>query len=484
MIILDIRLKQKLENIEYLKIFLHAIKICFLFKFRLVLQSNSRTINFKLFNQNIVAKSKMIIILRPYTRLIINNFSKLSQNSLLLNEPTVIISPIIYQHYNSEPIFVHLPKVSKLVLGSVNYINEIEILAGITNQDDIERFIIYNRNNFNNFSEFTRIMNYESFGMPIKVLKKSHEIVKSGKVPINNYCISDEGTIKQQLNVSVIIPSTLNKIDNYFTLPSLLSQVTDLLNSINVSFEIILVVGPEVNESSLKNLMQVRSDIIVTRDKFIFNFSRRVNRGILVAKNEVIWVLNDDIRISKHESTMKDILVALDLTKKESTGIVGTFLIDGGVINHAGIQIYDEIADHVLRGSQFSKIEAMNAFLVREVTGVTGANIFFLRKTIESIGLFDETFPAEFSDVEICLRANKNKLQNYVVRTKNFTHFESSTRQNSVDPKHQLLRTLTKYSIDQKIDPYYFTMPYCCLKDIAESINYLKEKNLKELGIK
>jgi GT2 family glycosyltransferase len=481
MIILDVRLKQDLSKVEFLKIFLHALKICFFYKLTLVLQSNSRTIKIKWFIKKDVLTSKIIIILRPQTRIIINNFSKLLKEISSLKEPTIIICQIIYQHYDTDPILVHLPKVSKLVIENVNYVNEIEIIAGIPDQEAMEKFIDYNRNVPNKISEFDAKINYKSFGIPIKVLKKSHELMKVGEVPINNYHISDKGTINQPFNVSLIIPTTLNKIDDYFTLPSLLDEATDLLNSINAGFEIILVVGPEVNKSSLENVTQVRPDLIVIHEKSMFNFSRRVNRGLLSARNELIWVLNDDIRISRHQSSIDDLLVSLHLAKKESTGIVGTFLIDGGLINHAGVQIYGEVADHVLRGSQFSKIEAMNAFRVREVTGVTGANMFFQKKTLEKLGLFDETFPAEFSDVEICLRANKSDLQNYVVRTKNFTHFESSTRQNSLDPRHQLLRTLTKYGIDQKIDPHHFTIPYCCLKEMSEINNHLKEKDFQGL---
>lgn len=249
-------------------------------------------------------------------------------------------------------------------------------------------------------------------------------------------------------------------------MPTLLNQVSELLTSIQVNFEIILVVGPEVNRPALNKLVELWPNVIIVTENGLFNFSRRVNKGLAQAKYEITWLLNDDIRISNHQSSKEDVLIAIELSENEKTGIVGTFLMESGLINHAGMQIHGEIADHVLRGSQFSKIEAMNAFRVREVTGVTGANIFFLKKTIKYLGMFDETFPAEFSDVEICLRANYNDLQNYVIRTKNFTHFESTTRVNSFDPRHQLLRLLSKYEIDCKDDPYNFTMPYCCLQDM------------------
>ena len=131
MIILDVRLKQDLSKVEFLKIFLHALKICFFYKLTLVLQSNSRTIKIKCFIKKDVLTSKIIIILRPQTRIMINNFSKLLKEISSLKEPTIIICQIIYKHYDTDPILVHLPKVSKLVIENVNYVNEIEIIAGI-----------------------------------------------------------------------------------------------------------------------------------------------------------------------------------------------------------------------------------------------------------------------------------------------------------------------------------------------------------------
>lgn len=463
MIILDIRTKNIFSKIEILKVLFHAIKICYIYKFKLIVQTNTKTMRLNSIFKRDNVTYKVIFIVKPYTRLIVGNLAKLLEELLKLSEPTIVIAQVIYQHNNNERQIVYLPKVSKFILKDLNYVNEIGIIAGILNQKDIERFIHDKCNNVNGIVKFDENLKYQSYPFPVKVIQKNHKLSLSGKDSINNFRISEE---VEKNKISVIIPTTLNKVDNHFTLPSLLNQVSEILSLIQVNFEIILVVGPEVNQSALKQLVETSPDVIIVTESGLFNFSRRVNKGLNKAKNEIIWVLNDDIRISNHQSSKEDLLIAIQLTKNHQTGVVGTFLIEGGLINHAGIQIHGEVADHVLRGSHFSKIEAMNTFRVREVTGVTAANIFFLKKTIEHLGMFDETFPAEFSDVEICLRANKNDLQNYVIRTKNFTHFESSTRVNSHDPRHQLLRTLSKYEIEYKDDPFNFTVPYCCLQDM------------------
>lgn len=463
MIILDLRGKEYLSTFEILKILLHTLKICYIYKFTLIVQTQTKSIKLKSRIKRNNVNCKIIFILKPYTRIIISNLDSLLDELSRLNEPTFVITQVIYQHIDNEKQIVHFPKISKLILKNFNYVNEVGIIAGILNQEYAERFIHFTHNKLNQFVEFDEKSKFHFLPIPTKVILKPHKLSLFGKDSIDNFRISKKG---RKNNISVIIPTTLKKVENFFILPTLLNQVSELLTSIQVNFEIILVVGPEVNRPALNQIVELWPNVIIVTENGLFNFSRRVNKGLTQAKYEIIWLLNDDIRISNHQSSKEDVLIAIELSENEKTGIVGTFLMEGGLINHAGMQIHGEIADHVLRGSQFSKIEAMNAFRVREVTGVTGANIFFLKKTIKYLGMFDETFPAEFSDVEICLRANDNDLQNYVIRTKNFTHFESSTRVNSPDSSHQLLRVLSKYEINYKDDPYNFTVPDCCLQDI------------------
>jgi GT2 family glycosyltransferase len=469
MIILDLRSKKYFSQVEKIKVILHLVKISFMYKLEVRIQNNKRVFSFIIWRKKLFKKTNFIIIMQPESRLIHRNLESLIRKSSTIIQPTVIICPLIYKHLNNQLHKIHLPKVSKLIINKINYINEVQIVAGFPTQKDVEQFVEFNHFNKDRIVEFKNNLKYENFDLPIKVLKKNHDFKQYGRNLFDNFEISDEKKFRENSNVSVIIPTTLNTVANNFKFSSLIDQVTNLLNSLQIKFEIILVIGPEVNRYELKELVKNFPEIIIVTNELLFNFSRRVNDGLAIAKHDLIWLLNDDIRIINHNSVKEDLLIAYCLAKKSTTGIVGTFLMEGNLINHAGMQINDEIADHILRGSQFSNLEAMNAFRVREVSGVTGANIFFLKKTIEELGNFDETFPLEFSDVELCLRANKNGLQNYVIRTKNFNHFESSTRDNSLDPSHQILRALTKYEIEYKEDPYKFTVPYCCLKQMSET---------------
>ena len=481
MIILDFRSKTHIYKIEKIKVLLHVLKVCIIFKLELILQTNKRAAKITIWKTDKSHNPMFIIVMKPETRLIFSNINNLIKQCSVITNPTIMISRLIYQHKNNELHNIYLPRVSNFVTSKINYINETQILAGLTNRKIVEKFINFNKNNVNKIVDFDNNIEYANFNLPIKVMNKRHKFLPFGQEPINNFDNSRLERLKGVSKISVIIPTTLNAIQKHFKFASLVDQISNLLISTQIQFEIILVIGPEVNSFELIEVIKNYSDIIVVKEESKFNFSRRVNKGLSAAKNEFIWVINDDVRISSHSSAGEDLLIAINLASELSTGIIGTFLMEGGLMNHAGFQIYNETADHVLRGSQFSNIEAMNCFRVREVTGVTGANIFFLKNTIQKLGNFDETFPSEYSDVELCLRANNNNLQNYVIRTRNFTHFESSTREYSLDPRHQLLRVLAKYDIDYKYDPYKFTIPYCCLQDLLGTNVNLKEINNHEL---
>lgn len=133
------------------------------------------------------------------------------------------------------------------------------------------------------------------------------------------------------------------------------------LNALIIEFEIIVIVGPEVNKDNLSKALSGHTKLTCLTDEQDFNFSRRVNLGLQAAQFDLIWLLNDDIKIIDDLSTLKDISIAIELVNRNSTGFVGTFLLDSqATINHAGIQIYGEIADHYLRGTPYTHKQAMN----------------------------------------------------------------------------------------------------------------------------
>ena len=214
MIILDLRNKIVLSKIEKLKVLLHVIKICYIYKFKLIVQTHTKTIRLNSIFKRDNLTSNVIFTVKPYTRLIVSNLEELLEELSKLKEPTIIIAQVIYQHNNNKIQIVHLPKVSKFVLKDLNYVNEIGIIAGILNKKDTERFIHIMCDNVNRIVKFDENLKYQSYPFPVKVIQKTHKLSLSGKDSINNFRISEE---VEKNKISVIIPTTLNKV----ALPSL-----------------------------------------------------------------------------------------------------------------------------------------------------------------------------------------------------------------------------------------------------------------------
>lgn len=465
MIILDLTNFTSSSKIEILKIILHAIKVCLVFNWTLNLKTNSGymkitpTLLQKVFRQ----KSKLVIFLQPYSRLNIVYLVELSEISYGIFNPTIVITDMIYLHDDEKLSYVHLPSYSPELIKKFDYTKEIGIYIGFNNWRDCEKVNLA-RNSSNE-------INVIKLSLPVKTIKKNHPNSDSAIVLINqnNHMKHElvENFVEQK--VSVLIPSELEYMvdTNFYGITSscsmVIEQASNHLKSLMIEFEIIVIVGPDVNQENLRMALSRETKFIKIADEQDFNFSRRVNLGLQAAQYDLIWLLNDDVEIIDNSSTLQDLRIALELANRKSTGFAGTFLLDSEkVINHAGIKVYGEIADHYLRGTPYHNVQAMNLFKVREVIGVTGANLFFSKNQIKKLGLWDESYPNNFNDLEISLRAKEQGLQNYVIRTNNFIHFESKTRNAKILETEKLITILNQYRVKADEDPYKFTIPNCC----------------------
>lgn len=465
MIIVDLNNYKDIKKTELIKILIHSIKSCLFFNWTLTLKFKSKYIKItpgilqKFLCQNI----KIVIILKPFSRLNLINLQELKDISLNINKPTLIISDLIFQHLDSHLTYVHSPEYSPELIRKFDYTKDIGIYVGLDSWTDFEKFDLVNSLDIK--------IDFKKIALPLKTIKKFH-LYSESPIRIENLNkIQDYELVENfvEQKVSVIIPSAFQFMaatkfyDSTSSFLRLIEQVSNILGALFVEFEIICIIGPEVNRDNLLKALDGNIKFTCLIDEQKFNFSRRVNIGLQEAQYDLIWLLNDDIKIIEDSSTLNDIRIAIDLVNRNSTGFVGTFLLDSQeTINHAGIQIYGGIADHYLRGTLYTQKQAMNLFKVREVIGVTGANMFFSKNLINTIGLWDESYPNNFNDLEMSLRAKEHGLENYVIKTHNFIHFESKTRNNKIVETDKLLKILDLYKIKTNEDSYKFTIPNCC----------------------
>ena len=157
-----------------------------------------------------------------------------------------------------------------------------------------------------------------------------------------------------------------------------------------------------------------------------FNWSRLNNFGIASGFGDVFVFLNNDTMAI--EDGWLDRLAEYAL--RQDVGAVGPLLLFAdGSIQHAGLVVgYGDLADPVYRGTapDFDDHAFVSPRLPRNVAAVTGACLATSRKTLETIGTFDEDLTLA-GDVEFCLRAHAAGLVNIHAGDVVLHHYESAT---------------------------------------------------------
>lgn len=260
-------------------------------------------------------------------------------------------------------------------------------------------------------------------------------------------------TLKNNPLVSIIIPTK----DHTDLLEDCVNSI--LKKSTYSNYEILILDNNSEQAESFeafKRLQQKDSRIKVIDAFFEFNWSKLNNFGIKNSKGEVYIFLNNDTEIITPDWIERLAENAL----RDDIGVVGGLLLfEDKTIQHAGVVVgMNGWADHVYAG--MPQIHAANNFVSpmvnRNVLAVTGACMAIAKKTIDKIGLFDETFIVCGSDVEICLRAYESGLNVLYNSRVKLYHYESKSRDTSKIPQIDFIRSEETYrKYVQNGDPFY-----------------------------
>jgi O-antigen biosynthesis protein len=183
-----------------------------------------------------------------------------------------------------------------------------------------------------------------------------------------------------------------------------------------------------------------------------FNYARMCNLGFRAATGDYLVFLNDDVR-PVSTSWLERIAGHLG---RPHVGVVGGLLrYPDGSIQHAGIALgMVNAAGHVGRSLFDSHLFPWINYS-RDVSAVTGACLGIRRELFERLGGFDEIFPGNFNDVDLCLRVRKDGKSVILDRTVELTHFENTTRKDGHNSEERLLFLRRWNSVVQKGDPFY-----------------------------
>ena len=160
-----------------------------------------------------------------------------------------------------------------------------------------------------------------------------------------------------------------------------------------------------------------------------FHFSRMCNAGAEVAEGEVLVFLNDDV-----EPLVPSWLSALAAQAvRPEVGAVGAKLLyPSGSLQHGGIAIgIGDGCAHPGRGSYGSPYWRW-LDLTRNVSAVTGACLAIRRQVFFELAGFDERFPVNYNDTDLCMRAVRAGYRVVYESLAVLRHLECQTRRGGV----------------------------------------------------
>ena len=190
---------------------------------------------------------------------------------------------------------------------------------------------------------------------------------------------------------------------------------------------------------------------------FPFNWSRVNNVGAAAAKGDVLIFMNNDM-----EAISPDWLDWLGgYALQPEIGVAGACLLrDDGTLQHAGIVLgLGGWCDHIFdrQTPDFSDTLFVPPGVIRNVSAVTGACMAIAADKFSCFGGFDEAYQVCGSDVEYCLRLQRQGLRNVYLSTARLYHLESRTRKtDGPDPDRNIFRRLLE-PFRWQGDPFYNT---------------------------
>ncbi len=224
------------------------------------------------------------------------------------------------------------------------------------------------------------------------------------------------------------------------------------------NYEILILDNRSEQEETFawfRSIEEEGKNVRVIPADFEFNWSKLNNYGMQFASGEIYIFLNNDIMVISPD--WLDILC--ENAMREEIGVVGPLLLyEDNTIQHAGIIVgMGGWADHVYKGARISHegTPFVSPMVCRNVMAVTGACMAVSRQTIQKIGNFDERFIICGSDVELCIRAYANGLNNLYTPDARLYHLESKSRDSYI-PEIDFAMSYNCYTpFREQGDPYY-----------------------------
>ena len=233
--------------------------------------------------------------------------------------------------------------------------------------------------------------------------------------------------------VSVVIP-TIGKSarmwgeDRCFVVEAVWSALTKTEHE---NLEIVVVYDPPTPEEVLSRLREIAGDKLVLVPYLgEFNFSKKMNLGVIASTGDRIVALNDDVQVIS-EHWLEELVAPLE---EQDVGMTGAKLcFSDRTIQHAGHAYARGFYHHPFIGTPSEDAGPWGSLLIsREASGVTAACTGLRRQTFDEVGGFSEALPLNFNDVDLSYKLRFRGYRVVWVANCELYHFESQTRERVV----------------------------------------------------
>lgn len=204
-----------------------------------------------------------------------------------------------------------------------------------------------------------------------------------------------------------------------------------LLRTRHPNLEVVVVYDeptpPEVLEQ-LKEIAGSRLVLVPFREKF--NFSRKMNFGVLAATGDRLILLNDDVE-ALSDGWVEELLAPLE---EPDVGMTGAkLLFSSDTVQHAGVAFSRGYYMHPFRLAPRDEPGPFRALAVnREVSAVTGACAGVRRDVFLEVGGLAEELPENFNDVDFAYKVSAAGYRILAMARCELYHFETQTRTTKV----------------------------------------------------
>jgi O-antigen biosynthesis protein len=239
--------------------------------------------------------------------------------------------------------------------------------------------------------------------------------------------------LRRQPMVSIVVPTGGHVRDVHGELVVLVARCIDSIveRSTYPNYEIVCVIDERTDARALDRARDVAGERLrVVTCAGPFNFSERINTGVLASEGEHVLLLNDDMEVVTPDWMQRMVMYS----QLPEVGAVGAKLLFGdGCLQHAGV-IFEELGPgHIYRnfrgdfGGYFNMLMAANNF-----QAVTGACLMSRRAVFDAVGGLSMLFPLNYNDMDYCLKLCERGLRVVLDPDTILYHYESSSRPRGV----------------------------------------------------